>query len=202
MSKLIKYSGKREATKERLPVPTLEAGTYAAVLIGLFDIGYHLNPKFEKKQRRVVGIFEVDKTIALDAKLKTADNAERFDLYNGKRYVISFEETLSLNSKANLRKYLNTWLGGLDVDDDQFIDYDSTFELLQKELVGKSALVSIATGVSQATGKEFAKITGIMQLPKGTKELVAENTDFKAPGWVQKKIDAQVDSPNVVQKEI
>lgn len=202
-NKFIKYSeGKRMGGGDRLPIPAVETGTYAGVCIGFFDVGYHINPKFGKKQRKVVAVFEIDKTIDMEKTARTAENGDRFDQYQGKRHVVSFEETLSFDAKANLRKHLTTWLGGFEIDEDQFVDYDESYALLQKELVGLSALISIESVTSKNTGNTFAKITGLMQLPKGVSELKPENVNYEAPAWIKKKIDSAVDAHHVVQEEV
>lgn len=108
--------------------------------------------------------------------------------------VMSFDATLSLNEKANLRKIAEACCGKLT--DSEAIDFDVD------TLVGKSCLVSVAHKPPK-DGIVYAYITGFMPLMKGltvenqineTKILTFENWNQEVfdslPQFVKDKITA------------
>ena len=76
-----------------------------------------------------------------------------------KPFLISKEFTLSLNEKANLRKFLESWRGK------QFTEEElKSFDI--EKLMSKSCLIQILHKMSK-TGNKYADITAITPLMKG-----------------------------------
>jgi hypothetical protein len=86
---------------------------------------------------------------------------EVFDEAKGKEpFLISESYTLSTSQKANLRKVIDAWRGK-PLTDEEAKEFDITV------LLGKPCMINV--GYKKSTnGKEYANITSVMALPKGT----------------------------------
>jgi len=149
--------------KDLEPIPT---GVIQAVCAFVEDIGtqpdtYQGVPNFH---HQVVICWE------LNAKMSKGDNA-------GKPFVISKFFTLSLNEKANLRRYLESWRGKAFTEQEL-----KGFDL--ERLKGVNCLLNIV-GSKKSDNSETQKIAAIMPLVKGTPLIKVFNK--AAPEWVAKK---------------
>ena len=145
-----------KASKEYKQV---SAGIAQAVCYASWDIGIqkkeYMGDSLESHQ--VILAFEVE---------ETDDRGERMRL--NKFY------TLSLGSKANLRKDLESWYGRTLTEKElaDGVDTDT--------LIGKNCMLNIVL-----SDKGKAKVTAVMPLMKNLTALVAVNSP-EMPEWVQK----------------
>jgi len=115
-----------------------------------------------------------------------------------KPYVINEEFNLSMNEKATLRKFLESWRGK-QFTDDEAKSFDVT------KLLGVPCMVSIVHKTS-AAGKTFAKISNVSPVMKGftvpaqinpSTELNYDNFDghlFESlPEFIRKKIESSIE---------
>jgi hypothetical protein len=85
-----------------------------------------------------------------------------FDSEKGEEpFVISETYTLSTGEKANLRKVIDAWRGK-PLTEAEAKEFDVTV------LLGKPCMINIGYRTSKSNGKEYANITSVMALPKGT----------------------------------
>ena len=85
-----------------------------------------------------------------------------FDPEKGEEpFVISETYTLSTGEKANLRKVIDAWRGK-PLTEQQAKEFDITV------LLGQPCMINIGYRTSKSNGKEYANITSVMALPKGT----------------------------------
>lgn len=131
---------------EHTPV---EAGTYPARCYSMIHIGTTKeNIMGEEKWLNKVRI-----TWELPTELKEFKQGE-----GEKPYVISKEFTLSMNEKANLRKFLEGWRGkGFSEDEAKAFDITA--------LLGKPCMISVIHKVSKK-GNTYAEISSCSTLPK------------------------------------
>jgi hypothetical protein len=170
------------------PIP---AGNYQAVCYGVIDIGTQPGGQFEPSHKVVIQ-FELP--------------FERHDFKRDDKMVnlprsVSATFTLSLGTKANLRKSLETWRNK------QFTEEElKGFDL--SKLIAANAMLSIIhrAGTGKNQGKVFANVNGIASLPKGTERKKLENKpvyfsfqdlpentlpdfeDLGLPEWIQEMI--------------
>lgn len=78
----------------------IEEGTYPAVCVGLYDIGYQYSEKYDKSQRKVIIAWEI-----MDDDIGDETEGET------KHRTISATYTFSFDPKATLRKVLKRWRG-------------------------------------------------------------------------------------------
>jgi len=146
------------------------SGTYAAVCIGVFDLGMEKEvwEGKESVKQKVLIAFEVDERI------KSGD-------YTGERFVLSKKYTFSSHEKATLRKHLESWRGKA-FSDEEIAGFDI------EKIVGKSCYIQVMEKTSQ-TGKQYQIISSILPLPKNVKELEIETdwTGGKYPDWIKRK---------------
>jgi hypothetical protein len=119
------------------------AGSQAAVLVGLIELGHHENDyqgQSKGFQPRVFLVWELAE--------KKSD---------GSPFVVGRDYTQSLGKKANLRSIVEKWRGKTLGDDEE---YDLT------KLIGKPCLLSLVHKQSQ-NNNTYAKIDGVGALPKG-----------------------------------
>lgn len=163
------------------PVP---AGTYAARCYSMIHIGTVIeNYMGEDKEMNKVRI-----TWELPTELKV------FKEENGEQpYSVSREFTLSMNEKANLRKFLEGWRGK-GFTEEEAKSFDIT------KLLGKPCLLSIIHKANKQ-GNLYAVINGASTLPKGMECPPQINADFefnwenfdqekfdKLPDWLKDKM--------------
>lgn len=160
--------------------PPIDEGIHTGVCYSIVDLGDVYSEKFENTSRKVLVTWEIpDETIEIDGKMMPR--------------AISREYTLSLSSKANLRKDLEAWRCK-KFDDEELKGFDL------KNVLGKGCQLQV-THTSKGADT-YANISAIMGLPKGVKpkQLVNDTVYFdleaegalnlleKIPQWVQDKI--------------
>jgi len=166
------------------PVP---AGIHHAVCYAVIDLGTQpsTNPAF-KAARKVLLIFELPEERGDFEKDGKTENKPR---------VISKEYTLSIGTKANLRRDLESWRGRPFTKEEA-----AGFEV--GVLVGVNCQLNI-THKEASNGNTYANITAIVPLGKTTPKLKPENPTVKwdmpnsglitiptnVPEWIQKKIE-------------
>lgn len=132
----------------------IEAGSYAARIYSIVDLGTHDStyqgkPTDPKRSIRI--------TWELPTELKDFEkDGEKKSLPQ----VIGKEYTLSMGEKANLRKAVECIIG-TSIDDEEA----SVFDVFS--LVGMESLLSIVHETSKTTGNKYAAIQSIAKLPKG-----------------------------------
>lgn len=166
-------------TRVKPKLPPVEAGTYMAICVGIFDLGEQ-QTEYKGKTRysnQIMFTFELSgMTIEVDGEQKPRQLSRSF--------------SVSTSKKSSLRKFLTSWRGKAFSDEE--IESFNTDVLL-----GRSAMIQV---VHNETG-EYANIDGVMQLPKGMPKLSTEtelmsfNIDEwddkafeKLPEWIQEKI--------------
>lgn len=138
--------------KETSSFTLAPAGQFRAVCVDFVDLGlvvetYDEQPRQTHKCRVVYEIDEV--------------NGE-----TGKRFTIGRRFTVSLNEKANLRKFLEQWRGK-PFTADELKGFDT------ENLIGVNALIQIAH-VTKGD-KTYDNITSIMGLPRGMQKIAASS---------------------------
>ena len=161
------------------PVP---AGLHHAVCYQVIDLGTQLNTMFNKRQHKVMIVFEIP--------------GERIDVdQDGKQVsmprAISKEYTGSISPRSNLGKDINSWRGEAFTPD-ELQNFD-----LRNVLSANCQLNVIHNSNDRGT---FANIDSIVPLGKGMKKLTPENPQVifdldddetipeTVPDWIQEKI--------------
>ena len=155
----------------------VEAGTYMAVCVGIYDLGVHHNEKFDKYQAKVMLQWELIG--------ETKDD--------GSPILIAKDFTASFNSKSNLRKDLESWRGKqFTAEELAGFDLSNILKLpCQLQIIHK-----------EVGDRVYANISGIMGVPKGTvvpeveTKVVTFDLDKDTalddlgalPGWIQNKV--------------
>lgn len=138
---------------EKTAVPPLAGGTYAAVCIGIVDLGEQYNERFKKVQNVVSLTFEI-----------AGETVERGS--GPEPRWLSREYTKTLGEKANLTRDLQKLLGEGDLDG---------FDL--RVLLGRACLLSVQCR-ERPDGARFNRVEGLMALPKGMPAPVAASETF------------------------
>lgn len=141
-------------------IPLIAAGNYQAVCYGVIDVGTQPGGKYDPT-RKVIIQFELP--------------LERFDFKRNDKTVnlpraISATYTLSLGTKANLRKTLEAWRAK-PFTEEELKGFD-----LQK-LVGANCMLQVIhkAGTGANANKTYANISAIASLPKGMERKKLEN---------------------------
>lgn len=126
------------------------AGTYPARCYSMIHIG--------TVEENIMGETKWLNKVRITWELPTETKV--FKEENGEQpYVISKEFTLSMNEKANLRKFLEGWRGkGFSEDEARAFDITA--------LLGKPCMISVIHKTSKK-GNVFAEISSCSALPKG-----------------------------------
>jgi hypothetical protein len=130
------------------PVP---AGTYIARCFSMVHIGTVMET-FQgesKLQNKVRLTWE----LPLELKVFNEDRGEQ-------PYTLGKEFTLSLNEKATLRKFLESWRGKAFTEDEA-----KSFDITV--LLGKPCMLNVIHKVSQKNGKTYAEIASVSPMMKG-----------------------------------
>ena len=162
-------------TKELMPT-----GTQQAVCVFVEDIGTH-EGEYQGKQysaRKIIICWE------LREKMKLEENA-------GKPFMVSKWYTLSLNSKATLRKDLESWRGKAFTPDEL-----KGFDV--EKLKGVNCLLNIISG-EKADGTETRKIASISTAMAGMEKLVPINQE--PPAWIQKEREKSIEYQEAKDKD-
>lgn len=165
------------------PIP---AGTHQAVCYGVWDIGRQKSGYFDKNENEVIQ-HKVVIAWELNELMKEGD-------YEGKRFVILKEYSLSLGEKANLTKDLTSWRGVPFTDEEK-----KGFDI--EKLVGVNCVLGIVHG-KKKNGDDKNVISAIMKCPKGMPSLNPENPSNKMPKWVEEKAKNAVPDTDVLTEEI
>ena len=129
--------------KAKPKTPPVAPGTYAAVCVGVIDLGEQYSEKFSKYSNQVQIVWELaDTTIEVDGEQKPRQLSRTF--------------TMSTGKKSNLRAVLSSW-NGIQYSDDQFAE----LELFDQ--IGKPCMLSVTLN---ETG-EYANISAVVPLLKG-----------------------------------
>jgi hypothetical protein len=157
----------------------IPAGVYPATCIAIFDLGTQHSPTYGISERLIV-TWEL-------AEMKTTE---------GKPITISKEYTNSLHEKANLSKDLEAWRGRAFTTDERTGGFD-VFRVLKAPC--QLQIIHV-----EKNRKEYANISNIMALPKGspspTYTLTPQKFAFEdsiepsdtVPEWILKKIKSSM----------
>lgn len=131
--------------RESKEFPVHAAGVHAAVLSDIIDMGDRWNKTYEKVDRKIRFIFRT-------AKVNANTN---------KPFEVSQEFTLSMGQKANLRKFVEAWVG-------PFKDDTAAWNAIPSlhKLEGRAGLLNIVHKTS-GMGRVYANIASISPLPEG-----------------------------------
>lgn len=159
-------------------------GVHQAICYGLFDLGTQFSDKFGNWSHKILLCWEIP-----EERIQIEKDGKKFDLPR----AVSKEYTLSLGTKANLRKDLETWRGKAFTADEL-----SGFDV--KNILGKNCLIQI---IHQPKGEKiYANVSSITPLMKGVQPKNPENiikyfafgdcNDIpeETPEWIVKKIQA------------
>lgn len=123
--------------------PPVPAGTYAAVCVGIYDLGEQYSEKFKNYSRKVMLTFDLpSETIEVDGKQEPRQ--------------LSREFTFSGKNNSRLRSFISSW-NGVQFSDEGFGEFD----LLT--MLGRPAIVNV---LLNETG-EYANIEAIMPMMAG-----------------------------------
>ena len=126
----------------------LPEGVHIAVCYGLIDLGEQYSANFDTYANKVLVLWQIpSETYEADGEQKPR--------------TISKEYTMSLNSKAVLRKHLEAWRGK-SFTDEELEGFNLT------NIIGVGCQLQIIHKTS-GNGKPYANISAIMALPKGMK---------------------------------
>lgn len=144
-------------------IPPVEPGTYFAVCIGAVDLGEQ-ETTYNNKTRyanQLQIIFELpSELIEIDGEEQPRQLSRRF--------------SVSLSTKSNLRKFIETWYGK-KFTDDAIREFDT------RELLGKPAMLSVVL----SEDGNYANIASAAALPKGMEapKAKSELIDFDVEKW-------------------
>lgn len=166
-------------TRVKAKIPPVDAGTYLAICVSIYDLGeqqvtYNGKTKYVNQVRFT---FELPtEQVEVDGEMKPRQLSRTFPV--------------SSSNKSAFRKFLTSWRGKA-FSDEEIVAFDTD------ELLGRSAMIQV---VLNDTG-EYANIDSVMRIPKGMPipttetDLHVFNIDqwddaaFAAlPEWVQEKI--------------
>lgn len=136
------------------PRPQLRAGTYPARLCQWIDLGTHPSPFQEGKTLRTC---RLTFTVFLPT---TANHSQPQPTTANGSLLASKDFTLSLNARAGLRKFLESWRG-------QPMSAEDLTDFHPLQALEKPCLLSIALSDPDAQGRRWPRITGILRLPHG-----------------------------------
>lgn len=159
----------------------VEAGTYQARCVGVVDIGVQYNEKFEKRQEKVILIFE------LPTERITVEGEDK-PRWISKRY------TANLNDKSNLYRDLCSWRGRPFTEDELH-----GFSLAN--VLNAPCVLTIVN--TERGGNKYADINAVSKIMKGMEVPPLENEALlfdmeaddaesvfaKLPKWIQELIE-------------
>lgn len=141
---------------DKIPTPT---GMQRAVFSKVLDLGWHLNKKYNKKQHKILILWELEKRIE-DEK------------YKDKRYIISRAYNFKTTEGSHLARHIESFTSKKLPNDPSKRDFDvSTFE-------GKTCMLNIVQN------EEWFNVENV--LPDiGGEALTPELEDY--PEWIKKQ---------------
>ena len=169
------------------PVPP---GLYAAYCVQLVDLGTQISEKFGASHK-----------IRITWEIHGEDESGAPLMIVGREgdsmpMVVGGEYTVSLGTKANLRKLLASWRGR-DFTDEELAGFDIS------NVLGAPCMVNITNSTNATSGKTYANVAAVAPMPKGMPRperahpLVKFDLDApdmavfnSLPEWVREKIEA------------
>lgn len=172
----------------------IEAGTYPARCYSMVHIG--------TVTENILGAEKTLNKVRVSWEIPT--ELKEFKQGEGEKpYVISKEFTLSLNEKATLRKFLESWRGK-GFTEDEAKSFDIT------KLLGVPCMISVTHKTTQA-GKTYAELSNVSPVIKGftvppqinvSEVLSYDNFDFtlfgKLPEFIRKKIETSLEYKEMI----
>lgn len=168
-------------------VETIEEGNYIATIYKIVYMG-EIEGEYKGKK---TSSYKINITWELPSETKVWKEGEE-----AKPVSVSKMYTLSMGSKANLRKVVESIMGGMTDAEAEGFDLD--------ELLGKSCMLNISYGVSE-TGKEKQNLT-TAKIPKGmgspspyNKQVILSYQNwneevFQAlPEWMRKEMEGTLE---------
>jgi len=138
---------KVNATGSNATKKTAPQGAHIGRCYQIVDLGTTEDKKFGGRKRKIQLLFELPNELAT------------FDDSKGEQpFYVRTSMTLSMSEKANLRKFIESWIGKTMTDKEA-----SNFEIM--DLLGMPAMLNISHRVTDAG--TFANIMSISPLPKG-----------------------------------
>jgi hypothetical protein len=138
---------KVNATSGNATKKTAPQGAHIGRCYQIIDLGTTEDKKFGGRKRKVQFLFELPNELAT------------FDDSKGEQpFYVRTSMTLSMSEKANLRKFIESWIGKSMTDREA-----SNFEIM--DLLGTPAMLNVSHRVTDVG--TFANIMSISPLPKG-----------------------------------
>jgi hypothetical protein len=138
-----------------------DEGQHKFRLRGIMDLGTIKDPNYNTRKREVKLMFELVET-------SMPDEGE----FKGKPYELSKKYTFSMNEKANMRKFFDSWRGKKMTDEEA-----EKFDLVKWLKFGGSCIVE-HTEDKKGKGKFYASINNVMPLAKGEKLPALRNPEI------------------------
>ncbi len=171
------------------PVP---AGVYQGICYSIYDLGTQYQKNFDKYAHQCLIIWEIP-----SERIEIQRDGNTFSLPR----VVSKTFTMSLGTKANLRKYLESWRGRVFTDEEL-----QGFDI--SKLVGVNGMVQVIH--TSKDGNTYANVSAILPLYKGMQKLEPENpiVVYKledgeppeaTPKWIVDRIHASTEWQGVNQ---
>lgn len=143
-------------------------GVHAAVCVDAVDLG------------TIVHRYADEEPVE-QAKLALVYQVDEINPDTNKRFEPSAEFTASMNDKANLRKWLESWRGK------SYTDAEAGSGVPIHKLVGQAGLVTIEQ-VATRKGRTYAKLKAITPLMKGMTPMVPAEY-VRSKHWEEKKAE-------------
>lgn len=167
------------ATNEQKNITPAPAGTHVARCFSMVHIG--TIPETIKGISKEMNKVRISWELSNEKKVFKEENGEQ-------PFVLSKEFTLSMNEKANLRKFLESWRGQ-KFTEEQAASFDISV------LIGKPCMVTVVHNISKASGKTYAEIAAVTSMPKGmdAPEQINPSFEFSVDNFDQQKFDSLPD---------
>lgn len=136
---------------EQKEFPKCPPGPQQVVCCDVVDLGLVWNDKFQKNERKTRLVFQTRDT----------------EPGGSRPYQLSYQSSVSLNEKANLRKFLEQWLGR-PLTGDEITQFDP------EQLIGKNGFASVVHRPN-TQGKVYANIATIMPVMPGMTALAIKD---------------------------
>jgi hypothetical protein len=133
------------------------AGVYQAVCYAIYDLGHQYSPQFDKSSHKCLIAWEIP-----SERIEITKDGQTMNLPR----VASIQFTMSLNEKANLKKFLESWRGRAFTPDEL-----NGFDI--SKLAGANCMIQIIHRTKD--GKTYANISSVMQSPPSLPKLKCEN---------------------------
>ena len=137
------------AENNKKPKEVLQAGSYLARCYSIVDLWTQHNPLYNTDSRKI----RISWELPTELRTFTEEKGEQ-------PLVLSKEFSLSLNEKANLRKFL-AWWRGKDLTKEESQSFDIT------KLLGEPCILSIWLGENKEKEIEYNTINSASPLMKG-----------------------------------